>query len=306
MSVRAAISADLEFSVSLPGREHYRTVSGTLRGHDSDLELCVDELHLLGNIRALRGQSVALAAALARHDVRLTITDDSGPVVAIGAVDAGWLQRVFTGSRHIRVHGLRVLRVRRRLRQHAPSDAGDVPLRFLVPALPSLGVLPMAPTVLHPRHRPVTRTHDAPGGGDPHLTFALGPHPWPGDQPRTFPLRSELTTIGSGPDADLRLPGIAPRHAEIRHDEDDEYILVEHHASDGTAQVPRETVLRTGCRLEFGEWTLSYQRAEWADHGRPYGGRAGGELGYQRPQPPRQRRAPASESSRDTVRPDTR
>ena len=32
---------------------------------------------------------------------------------------------------------------------------------------------------------------------------------------------------------------------------------------------------------------MSFYREEYADHGRPYGGRVGGEIGHQRPQPPR-------------------
>ena len=36
---------------------------------------------------------------------------------------------------------------------------------------------------------------------------------------------------------------------------------------------------------------MSFYREEYADHGRPYGGRAGGEIGHQRPQPARRRPA---------------
>jgi hypothetical protein len=32
---------------------------------------------------------------------------------------------------------------------------------------------------------------------------------------------------------------------------------------------------------------MSFYREEYADHGRPYGGRLGGEIGHQRQQPPR-------------------
>jgi hypothetical protein len=48
-------------------------------------------------------------------------------------------------------------------------------------------------------------------------------------------------------------------------------------------------VLRTGNRVQLGGWTLVYWRAEYADHGRPFGGRIGGELGHQQPQPGRHR-----------------
>jgi hypothetical protein len=51
------------------------------------------------------------------------------------------------------------------------------------------------------------------------------------------------------------------------------------------AVVATEALLRTGTRIDVGPWTLTYAREEYADHGRPYGGRLGGELGRQRPQP---------------------
>ncbi len=35
--------------------------------------------------------------------------------------------------------------------------------------------------------------------------------------------------------------------------------------------------LHTGDRIELGSWTMSYFRDEHADHGRPFGGRSGGE-----------------------------
>lgn len=49
----------------------------------------------------------------------------------------------------------------------------------------------------------------------------------------------------------------------------------------------RQRILRTATRVEIGSWTMTFARDEYADHGRPYGGRIGGELGRQRPQPPR-------------------
>jgi hypothetical protein len=47
------------------------------------------------------------------------------------------------------------------------------------------------------------------------------------------------------------------------------------------------SVLRTASRVDLGDRTMSFYREEHADHGRPYGGRAGGEIGHQRPQPTR-------------------
>ena len=42
---------------------------------------------------------------------------------------------------------------------------------------------------------------------------------------------------------------------------------------------------------------MSFYREEYADHGRPYGGRIGGEIGHQRPQPARHLRDPHPEEN---------
>jgi hypothetical protein len=46
-------------------------------------------------------------------------------------------------------------------------------------------------------------------------------------------------------------------------------------------------VLRTGAQFVLGPWRFVFMRAEFADHGRPYGGREGGEGEVQPDQPPR-------------------
>ncbi len=71
----------------------------------------------------------------------------------------------------------------------------------------------------------------------------------------------------------------------------DEFVLTRTGGSPEATRVngaPLDTaVLRTGSGLRLGDWAMSFYREEYADHGRPYGGRIGGELGYQRPQPSR-------------------
>lgn len=113
-------------------------------------------------------------------------------------------------------------------------------------------------------------------------------HPGPGDRQQVFALRGDVTTIGSDVDCDIRLSGLEPVHAEIRHDADDEFVLVRV-GRPGSTRVhgaPVDTArLRTGSRVDVGGWTMSFYRDEFADHGRPYGGRIGGELGHQRSQP---------------------
>ena len=132
------------------------------------------------------------------------------------------------------------------------------------------------------------------GGGRPRLVFSLGGNVTleegvgPVAQPE-YELTHERTLIGSGADAHLRLDGLDPLHAEVWHDDSDQYVLVDrarYHASrvDGNPVVEHE--LHTGDRVELGRWVMVFVRDESADHLRPYGGRQGGELSVQRPQPP--------------------
>ena len=96
--------------------------------------------------------------------------------------------------------------------------------------------------------------------------------------------------LGSHPSCDVVIEGLAAMHAVVRRTPDDEFVVT---PADGPVRVDGALVLtdgllRTGRRIELGGWTLSYVREEYADHGRPYGGRIGGELGHQRKQPPRE------------------
>lgn len=129
--------------------------------------------------------------------------------------------------------------------------------------------------------------------------MAPRPDPWPGDRQEVFRLRGDITTIGSGPGCDIRLAGLDPVHAEVRHDDADEFVLVRC-SRPGDTRVngaPVDAaVLRTASRVEVGNWTMSFYREEFADHGRPYGGRVGGEIGHQRPQPARPRPPHAKEN----------
>jgi len=134
----------------------------------------------------------------------------------------------------------------------------------------------------------VTTTHAAPGAGRPRLVFTVGDD-WRGSAPREYELVGEVTRIGSGPATDLTLEGLLPEHAEIRHDEHDEYILFAHGAAglDHDVEPAEGLTLRTGSRVDLGEWAMSFARDEFADHGRPYGGREGGEFAHQADQPDR-------------------
>jgi hypothetical protein len=147
-------------------------------------------------------------------------------------------------------------------------------------------------------------THDPQGGGGPRLIFALGGEAIAsadGSVTQTeYALAPGRTSIGSAADADLRLPDLAPEHASIVRDEFDEYVL-EPESPELPSRVNGQPVsrhsLRTGDRVELGPWTLTYFRDEYADHGRPFGGRQGGEGAVQQEQPPRSESTPAEEPS---------
>ncbi len=286
------LAADLSFSVTVPDAP---VVEGTLRGDGSTLELRLsDPTALAGQagVQLARG----VADALAPTGLTLTVVDPNGTVATLGAVRSSWTQRRLTGSRYVRMGRLRAVLPMLRSRRRAGRPAlAAIPL-------PAPTLFPLAPTFRRPRRRPVSTTHDPEGGGRPRLVFAPGPSPWPGEQQRVFGLRPTVTTIGSAPTADLRLEGLAPEHAEIRRTADDEFVFVQRSRTEESllngARVqpghadgdpPHQHLLRTGTRLQMGRWTMSYYREEYADHGRPHGGRVGGEIGHQRPQPPRPR-----------------
>lgn len=133
-----------------------------------------------------------------------------------------------------------------------------------------------------------TTTHAEWGAGDPHLRITS-----PEGDRSVFALHEDRVTIGSGSDCSLRIGDADALHATIVHDERDEYVLTLHGAGEMNANPTtdeagdRSEILRTGARFTVAGWTLVFGREEYADHGRPYGGREGGELDDQPPQPMR-------------------
>lgn len=101
-----------------------------------------------------------------------------------------------------------------------------------------------------------------------------------------FNVEKDSVIIGSADTCDLQLSGIDAEHAEIIHDEYDEYVMISRGATSGSVnpESRRRVTLRTGSRIHMGPWRIVFLRAEYADHGRPFGGRQGGEYAYQRPQ----------------------
>lgn len=282
MPIHLTVDADLEFTLDLSGA---RSVRGSLTGSGKHLQLRVSDPFLFAgktDASAVRG----ISDGLARQGVSLTVVSPAGPLVTLGVPRTSWLQRRVTGSRHIRVERRARLWSLVRGRAQAPAG-GALPRAELAPPTT---LFPLAPTFRRRRRQPVTTTHDARGGGNPRLIMAPAAHPLPGDRQEAFRLRGQVTTIGSDAACDIQLAGLDPFEAEVRHDPADEFVLVRL-GRPGTTRVNGASVdtalLRTASRVDIGDWTMSFYREEYADHGRPYGGRVGGEIGHQRRQPAR-------------------
>lgn len=135
-----------------------------------------------------------------------------------------------------------------------------------------------------------TTTHDPAHDGSPRLAvereYVLQ---GPGSEEQVvYYLDLDESSIGSAESADIVLPGLAPQHAVVRHGEDDEFrVLTDGPVVRVHGRPVTEQLLRSGARIELGEHVLAYYRDEHADHGRPFGGRVGGEAGRQRSQPSR-------------------
>ena len=285
MALDVSVDADLEVVLDLPGA---RPVTGSLTGSGKALELRVSDPFLFAG-RSDAGAIRGVADGLARRGLTVTVVAPTGPLVTLGAPRTSWLQRRVTGSRHIRVERGAGLWNLLRGRVQAPPG-GALPAADLAPPAT---VFPLAPTFLR-RPRAVTTTHDPSGGGNPRLIMAPRDDAWPGDRQEVFRLRGETTTIGSDPGCDIVLAGLEPVQAQVLHDPDDEFVLVRTHGRPDATRVNGAPVdrslLRTASRVEVGGWTMTFFREEFADHGRPYGGRVGGEIGHQRPQPERPQR----------------
>ena len=283
---------DLSFELLLPNEVtgESQTASGKISAAGTDIVVDCSDIDALlgtrlGDINLLRG----IAEVLATRGVTLELRGPDGMIARIGHVQASLAQRVVTGSKNIElgriptVVSLLMQRVKGKDRLSAKS------------LLPPSTLFPLVPTIERNARRTVTTTHYIYGSGRPRLIFAVGSERFTGQVPRVFELTKDVTTIGSSPDADLYVKGAEPYHAEIRHTREDEYVL---HAFSvvGTGIDPAKinskladggVILRTGARVQIGEWLMAYYREEYADHGRPYGGRAGGEYAHQKPQPPR-------------------
>ena len=271
------VDADLSFSLVRDGLD---PITGSLVGSGNRLTLDVSDPGAFAGAGDAAGIK-ALAESLAERGIRVRVEHDTVHLVTLGAVRAPWWQRRATGSRRIRLGSLRGAWTSARSRVRDPE-----------PVLPSSAIMPpatlwpLAPTFAPRARRLVTTTHDPGRGGSPRLVLEKA-SVW-GDEKQPVYWLEDGLTIGSGPSAGIVLPGLEEVHARLLHDEHDEWVV---EGVDGTTRVHGAVVdrqiLRTGARVEVGGHVLAFRRDEHADHGRPYYGRVGGELGRQLPQPPR-------------------
>ena len=280
------ITVDADLTVALLGSGDEPPFSVKVTGDGRRVHVFVSDPERLPAVHRSQFHELdALAKQLAEQGLTVRIEGPQGPLVEVGDVRRSVLARLVTGSSHMRLGSLAALSSMRRL-QSSRS----------LPPIPSVAgvLLPLAPTFQRYRPRRVTTTHYAWGAGHPRLIFTVDAEQWDGVAPKVFDLTADRVTIGSAPSCDLVLEGLESVHAEIRHEPGDEYVLYAKHPVGGGAYRERVgdeeqgRVLRTGALLTMGRWRLAFFREEYADHGRPYGGRQGGEYAYQRPQPPRE------------------
>jgi len=284
------VRLDIDLQFTLSADESRPAVVGSVSADGTDVTITLHEgaVTLPDNQTGL-ALARTIGAELARLGLTVSLATRHGVVATMGAVRAPWSQRLVTRSPHLKLGSMSALRA---LQRDARSEDAQ-PI-----TLPPTTLFPVLPTVQRRVRLRATTTHSVPGSGRPRLIFAVQSGTWDGKSPREFDLLPDVTVIGSTSSVDLMLPGLDAEHARIVHDDRDEYVLyvtgkqpdagqpvLVDHPSPGR-------ILRTGALITLGEWQLAFFREEFADHGRPYGGRVGGEFAVQRPQPPRQTVAP--------------
>ncbi|XAS64675.1 FHA domain-containing protein [Pseudarthrobacter sp. So.54] len=274
MAPRFRADINLDFSLQEPSGEEVR---GSVQASGSEVVVSLESMGaLLSQRMPSLGDMRPLAQTLSDQGLTVAVDGPDGRIISLGAVAAPASQRVITRSPHIKLGKLGALAPMLKRGRRAPARGFSL--------LPPGTLLPLLPTVKRKIPRRITTTHYTRGGGSPRLIFVQDSESWNGQVPRVFSLAAERVSIGSDPAVDLQLPGLEGIHAEIVHNEQDEYVLVRHGKVTGSFAPGSSSVLRTGARLQMGQWCLAFFREEYADHGRPFGGRSGGEFAYQRPQ----------------------
>ncbi len=299
MNTSTRFDIDLSFELRVPSQSNQESelVTGTIEAAGKDIVVRCDNPDVfldsgVGNPVLMR----MLADVLDSHDTTISFEGPQGRIVRIGKLKNPIIQRLMTGTRHIEFGSSSTLvsLAKKRFSARNQGDMGQL--------LPPPTLVPLLPTFNRTNRKRITTTNYAYGAGHPRLLFVIDAERWDGHPPLIFDLNKTVTTIGSSPLSDLVLSGAEPFHAEIRHVEQDEYVLYPFSPA-GTGIDPVNTtaswaeggvVLRTGARVQIAGWKMAFFREEYADHGRPYGGRAGGEWAHQRTQSARR---VASESS---------
>jgi len=296
MSASVQLHIDVTFSlVDQDADASGDTLQGTVTADGTEVTVYASNPSVFVQGRTLNLAVIrAFAAQLAARGLTMSLNGPEGMIARIGDVDAALVQRLVTRSPNITLGSRRALAplMRSGAANALASGSPSVPL-------PPSTLFPLVPTFDRKLRRRVTTTHYASGGGRPRLIFVVGSQNWNGQKPREFDLLPATTRIGSSPDADLVLADLKPFHAEIRHDENDEYVLYPLGEVSGSVRPVDDVastrgggiILRTGSRVEMGKWRMAFFREEFADHGRPFGGRVGGEFAVQKPQAPRPRPA---------------
>ena len=274
MAPRFRADINLDFSLQEASGEEAR---GSVKASGTEVAVALDRIDaLLSHRLPSLGDLRPLAKTLSDQGLSVVVDGPDGRIISLGAVEAPASQRVITRSPHIKLGKLGALAPMLKRGRRSPARGFSL--------LPPGTLLPLLPTVKRRIPRRITTTHYTRGGGRPRLIFVQDSKSWNGQVPREFSLTEERVRIGSDASAQLQLPGLDGLHAEIVHNDRDEYVLVRHGKVSGSFGPGSASVLRTGSRLQMGEWCLAFFREEFADHGRPFGGRSGGEFAYQRPQ----------------------
>ncbi len=267
---------DLEFSAELPPEAGKETapVKGNITASGSEIHIHAENAALFRlesrrNLTAIK----ELARSLAKRGIVVTVSVPEGTIVSLGAVKVSGIQRLLTYSRHIKPG---------KLNTWTTVIKAQASSRFQKSRFPPATPLPLSPTFQRQYRMKPTTTHYSRGGGRPRLIFVRDSETWDGRPPKEFNLTEDITVIGSGPEANFRLPDLAAAHGSVVHTEDDEYVF---HSGASAKEGAYPSILRTGARLLLGPWRMVFFREEYADHGRPFGGRTAGEFArLQRPQ----------------------
>jgi hypothetical protein len=288
MASPVRLDIDLEFSLSTVGS--HSALSGSVKAAGTAITVTLREGAVaLPDTRSGLALARTVGAELARLGLTVSLATRHGVVGTAGAVRVSWLQRLVTRSPHLKLRSLVALIALQRAGRDSQAQAITVP---------PTTISPIVPTVQRRVRPQVTTTHYAPGAGRPRLIFTVSSATWDGRAPREFNLLPDITVIGSAESADLVLPGLDAVHARIVHDERDEYVLYvtgdEPHTQPllFDARPTTGRILRTGALISLGSWRLAFFREEFADHGRPFGGRDGRKFPVQRRQLERSTAAP--------------